>query len=62
MNQELLLGIGQTAKLLNYCDNFVRLHEKQLGLNPQFTGGGHRRYAIAEVLKVKARLEKERKK
>jgi DNA-binding transcriptional MerR regulator len=62
MKNDILLGIGQVAKLLNYCDNWIRMHEKQLGLTPTFTGGGHRRFRLDEVLRVKQRLEEERKK
>lgn len=62
MDNSVFLGIGQVAKMLNYCDNYVRQHEQQLGLNPSFTGGKHRRYLLEEVLQAKRRLEEERAK
>jgi len=62
MNNELWIGPGQTAQLLNYSDNYIRHHEQQLGLKPQYTGGGHRRYPLDEVLRIKSRIEEERKK
>jgi DNA-binding transcriptional MerR regulator len=62
MGGSIFLSIGQVAKLLNYCDNYVRQHEKRLGLTPTFTGGGHRRYTLDQVLKVKRRVEEGRAK
>jgi hypothetical protein len=62
MDNPVFIGIGQAAKLLNYCDNYVRQHEAQLGLKPRFTGGKHRRYLLDEVLEVKKHLEEERAK
>ena len=62
MCEDILLGIGQVAQLLNYCDNYIRSNDKKLGLTPRYTGGKHRRYLLADMLKVKQRLEEERQK
>jgi DNA-binding transcriptional MerR regulator len=62
MSEPVFLGIGQVARLLNYCDNYVRRHEQQLGLTPTFTGGGHRRYPLDQALRAKQKVEERRPK
>jgi DNA-binding transcriptional MerR regulator len=60
MTNPVFLGIGQVARLLNYSDNYVRQHERQLGLNPTYTASGHRRYLLEQVLEVTRRMEEGR--
>ena len=53
----LQVGISQAARILNYSTTWIKLHESHLGLTPTFTGGGHRRYDLAELLKIATVLE-----
>lgn len=57
----LQVGISQAARIFNYSTTWIKTHESHLGLTPTFTGGGHRRYDLGELLEIARVLEARKK-
>jgi hypothetical protein len=57
----LQVGVGQAARILNYSTVWIKQNEAQLGLTPTYTGGGHRRYELTQLLEAAKLLEARKK-